>query len=102
MKSGRLNEPSFYMDAVFPLCVACILSARIGSCHPSIDADKDLESEARKRVSIADVAEKSSTEATFARGFFLFGRYFQSAVESTIVNACVNIKVTVLYMFVLC
>jgi len=58
-------------------------SAQIGSCHP-IDADKDLESE--ERVDI-DVAEKSSTEATGASGFFPFGRYFQSAIESILVHA---------------
>lgn len=39
--------------------------------------DKDLESEARKRVGNADVAEKSSTEATGAfRGFLADGAVF--------------------------
>ena len=65
MKLGRLNEPSFYMDAAFPLCVC------LDFFLPSLEVvilqsmpDKDLESEARKRVGNADVAEKSSTEAT--------------------------------------
>ena len=60
------------MDAIFPLCVCLDFFL-----HPPIDADKDLESEARKRVGNADVAEKSSTEATCAgRGFLAVGAVF--------------------------
>ena len=72
------------MDAVFPLCVCldffCILQSM---------PDKDLESEARKRVGNADVAEKSSTEATGAgRGFLAFGRYFQYAIGTCVHVMC--------------